>query len=259
MKKVATALSAVPAWLCLASLSLAAAAAHAAPKLPQNLVLTAGARVGVVNLLDPEVTHYHASRQLQDSYLKTYPVNWPVSAMLMAAVSERLAQLGLAAVAVSAPEDLSRARENCFLNATLAKGLPKECVPLYTQLGAAERLAAIVILGPGLNDSAHADGTRHRELPEYLRGWCFASGEGGTGGAPVLLSLTELLLVGVTPRGAELDARQWGGNGQSWTGYQPPADLRAIPAEQLDQLRPLFGAMLRQQAGALLNYLQVSR
>ena len=113
-----------------------------AARSPPALVLPAGARVGVVNLLDPEVTHFHASRQIENSFLKTYTVNWSVSAMLLAAVKDRLGQLGLTAVPVAAGDALRRARESCFLDAALAKGLPKECGQLYAQLAAAQNLQA---------------------------------------------------------------------------------------------------------------------
>jgi hypothetical protein len=224
-----------------------------------TLQLPAAARVGVVNLLDAEVTHFHASRRLPESFLKTYPVKWGVNAMLLVAVSGGVTQLGLAVVPLAAGAELSRARESCFLNAELAKGLPKECAGLFARRAAAEHLDAIIVLAPGRNDSAHAAGTRRRELPEYLRGWCFVSGEGGADSAPVLLGFTELLLIAAGPAGVQIFDREWGGEAHSWTGYQPPADLTAIPPEQLDQLQPLFGAMLQQQAGALLGHLQVVR
>jgi len=245
------------ALLALAALLGAAAAYAAHPS--ETLTLPAGTRVGVVNLLDAEVTHFHSARQMQDSFLKTYTMGWPVAALLMASVTDRLKSLGLTALAVEPGEALSRAREDCFLNASLGKGLPKECARLYAQLAATQQLGALIVLGPGRNDSAHAGSTRHRELPEYLRGWCFVSGPGGAGDAPTLLSLTEMLLIGVTPAGAELAARRWGGNGHSWQGYPAPADLKAIPEAQLEQLRPLYTMMLREQADALLTHLQVAR
>jgi hypothetical protein len=228
-----------------------------AARPPATLALPAAARVGVVNLLDAEVTHFHASRQIENSYLKTYTVSWSVSAMLLAAVKDRLAQLGLTMVPVAAGDALRRERENCFLDAALAKGLPKECGPLYAQLAASQGLSAIIVLGPGRNDSAHAGGTRHKELPEYLRGWCFVTG--GSEGAPVLLNMTELLLVAVSASKAELMSRAWGGNGKSWTGFQPPPDLKAFPDQQLNQLQPLYGAMLKQQADTALASLQRAR
>jgi hypothetical protein len=140
-----------------------------------------------------------------------------------------------------------------------AKGLPKPCGPLYAQLAAAERLDAIIVLGPGRNDSAHAGNTRHKELPEYLRGWCFVTGEGAADALPTLLNLSELLLVQINGSSARLAGRQWGGNGQSWNGYQAPADLKAFSDPQLDQLQPLFGAMLKQQADSLLAPLPLTR
>jgi hypothetical protein len=246
------------AALATAALTAAPGVAFAA-RPPAPLPLPSGARVGVVSLLDPQVTHFHASRKLEDSFLKTYTVNWSASAMLLGALKDGMAQHGLTAVPVEPSDELRRSRETCFLDAALAKGLPKPCVPLYAQLAAAGRLDAIIVLGPGRNDSAHAGGTRHKELPEYLRGWCFVTGEGAADALPTLLNLTELLLVQVSGRDAWLAGRQWGGNGQSWIGYRPPPDLKAFSDAQLDQLQPLFSAMLKQQADRLLAPLPLTR
>ena len=243
-----------------AALSLLGGTAVAAPK-PTDLQLVAGAHVAVVNLLDAEVTHFHASRHLENSFLKTYTVDWPVHGMLMEALRERLTQMGLVPVAAAATEALRRAREACFLNAALAKGLPKACGALFEQLAAAEHADAIIVMGPGLNDSAH--GRRRRELPEYLRGWCFVSEprseEDSADKAPVLLNLTELLLIDLSAPGAQIHAREWGGDQlQTWGGFKPPPDLKDIPAQQLGQLQPLFALMLKQQASGLLGHLQVT-
>jgi hypothetical protein len=245
-----------------AALSLLGGTAVAAPK-PTDLQLAAGAHVAVVNLLDAEVTHFHASRRLENSFLKTYTVDWPLNGMLMEALRERLTQMGLVPVAAAATEALRRAREACFLNAALAKGLPKACAPLFAQLAAAEHVDAIIVMGPGLNDSAHTGGARRRELPEYLRGWCFVSEarseEGAADKLPALLNLTELLLIGLSAPGAQINAREWGGDQlQTWGGFKPPPDLKDIPAQQLGQLQPLFAAMLKQQASGLLGHLQVT-
>jgi hypothetical protein len=248
----------LPAALAAAALCAAAGAGFAANP-PPGLQLPAGARVGVVSLLDPQITHFHASRKLEDSFLKTYTVNWSVSAMLLGAVRDAVTQRGLTALAVGPSDELRRSRETCFLDANFAKGLPKPCGPLYAQLAASQRLDAIIVLGPGRNDAAHAGNTRHKDLPEYLRGWCFVTGAGTADALPTLLNLTELLLVQVSGGNAQLVGRQWGGGGQSWTGYQPPPDLKAFSDPQLDQLQPLFSAMLKQQADALFAGLPVKR
>lgn len=223
------------------------------------LQLPAGARVGVINLVDAEVTHFHAAPHLENSYLKTYPVGWAVGTMLLTSVSGPLTQRGLTAVPLAASDALARARERCFLNATLQKGLPKECAPLYAQLAAAARVDALIVLGPGRNDAAHSGSLRRRELPEYLRGWCVVTGEGGQATPPQLLDLTELLLVAVDSGGARLADREWDPSAQPWSGYRTPPDLKAIPAAQLDQLQPLYAAMLQHQAEGLLRHLEVNR
>jgi hypothetical protein len=248
-------------WLAalgIAALTVAADAGLAA-KAPALVPLPAGARIGVVNLLDAQVTHFHSSRKLEDSFLKAYTVDWSVSSMLLAALKDGATQRALTVQAVAPSDELRRARETCFLDAALAKGLPKPCGPLYAQLAAGAHVDAIIVLGPGRNDSTHAGGTRHKELPEYLRGWCFVTGEGTADQLPTLLNLTELLLVQMSNGEARLAGRQWGGDGQSWIGYQPPADLKAFSDAQLEQLQPLFSAMLKQQADRLLATPPVSR
>jgi hypothetical protein len=230
-----------------------------AQRAADSLHLPNASRVGVINLVDAEVTHFHAAVHLEDSYLKTYTLSWQVGPLLVATVSGPLIQQGLVVVPLAPSDELARARERCFLNAALARGLPKECVPLYAHLAGAQRLSAIIVLGPGRNDAAHAGGARHKELPDYLRGFSFVTGEGGADAAPLLLDLTELLLIRADPESAELIDREWGGNGGAWTGYRSPPDLKAIPAAQLDQLQGLYAAMLKQQAEQLLAHLQVAR
>jgi hypothetical protein len=230
----------------------------AAAQKPVILELSAGARVGVVSLLDPEVTHFHASRQIENSFLKTYPLGWQVNGMLLAAVSERLTQLSLVAVALPPGDELTRAREQCFLDAGLAKGLPKPCERPFAQFAAAQHLAALIVLGPGHNDSTHAGGARHRELPEYLRGWCFVTDQGKPDEPPPLLNFTELLLLDTSPGAVRLADREWGGDAGSWSGYRAPPDLKAFPNALLDELQPQYRAILQHQSDGLFAHLRVT-
>ena len=59
-------------------------------------------------------------------------------------------------MALEASDALRDAREACFLNASLAKGLPKECRQPFAQFASANHVDALIVLGPGLNNSAHA-------------------------------------------------------------------------------------------------------
>ena len=238
-----------------------AANGPAAARDATEMTLAKGARVGVVNLLDPEVTQFHSAKSLKDSFLKTRTVNWPVAVMLGQALKDRLAEMGLVLVPVGGTNLLERSREDCFLNSAPGKGLPKECGPPFAELAAAEHLDAIIALGPGLNNSAHAAGGRRKDLPDYLRGWGFVTGaDASPSGKPTLFNMTELLLFSVSPSGAVLRGREWGGNYTlEWADFMPPPDIKDLPQQQVDQLQPLFGSLLSRQSSRLLDQLEVLR
>jgi myo-inositol catabolism protein IolC len=44
---------------------------------------------------------------------------------------------------------------------------------------------------------------------------------------------------------------------QPWIGFTAPADPKALPEQQLEQLQPLYAAMIKQQANALLGHLVI--
>ncbi|MBV8783818.1 MAG: hypothetical protein JOZ67_06515 [Gammaproteobacteria bacterium] len=225
-------------------------------RAPEGVVLPAQARVGIVNLLDAEVTHFHAARQVQDSFLKTVPVRWAVDVMLAQAAGPALEQQRLSAVPVANAPALRRLREECLVNANPDKGLSKACAAGFAAAAAAEHVDALLILGPAGNDGSH--GPRRKELPDYMRGWCAVTGL-ATAPASALLNLTELLVVVATPKGAVLAAHEWGGAAAgAWAGFAPGADLRALTAGELDPLQPLFGDLLKQQTGAALARVAVA-
>jgi hypothetical protein len=219
-----------------------------------------GTQIGVVNLLNAEVMHYHAAKDSKDSFLKIQQVNWPVDDMLVAALKDQLEQLGLTLTALTATETLAHARESCFVNAALAGGLPKNCsAPLVEQAGSAG-VSYLIVMAPGLNNADHAGSNNSAAVTEAMRGWGFLTRErAGAKDKPTLFNEIELLLIGISPDGATLRARQWGGIYTSqWQSYTLPADPKELPAAQLDELQPLFAAMLSRQAKDLLGQVQVT-
>ncbi|MGH8208919.1 MAG: hypothetical protein ACRETD_04390 [Steroidobacteraceae bacterium] len=242
-------------WLaCLLLLSAPLAARDVTP-----LVLARGDRVGVISLLDAEITHFHSAKSIKDGFLKTQTVDWSIDAMLTDALKDRAAQMGLILVPLAVTDELDRSRESCFLNGNFSKKLPKGCVLPFEHLGNAERVQAVIVLGPGLNDSTHGGSSRRKELPEYLRGWGFATGEAASpDGKPALFSMTELLLVAPSPGGPVLHAREWGGNDSvEWSNFIAPQDLKQIPPQDFSQLQPLFASLLSGQSARLLDQVQV--
>jgi hypothetical protein len=241
------------ALLCLVSAPLTA-------KDFTPLALARGARIGVISVLAPEVTHFHAAKSIKDTALHTMPVDWPVNNMLLAALKDRAAQMGLVLVPLAMTDELDRSRESCFLNGNFNKStLPKECVAPFEGLGTAEQVAAVIVLAPGLNNSVHAGSTRRKELPEYVRGWGVTTGEGASAdGKPAVFSMTELLLVAPSSEGPLIRAREWGGNYMlSWTDYVAPANPKELPPQSETQLQPLFAAILSRQAARLLDQIEM--
>jgi len=227
-------------------------------KDPTQLMLHKGARVGIVNIMDAEVTHFHASKNLSESFFKTHLLNWNVDSMLADAVSQRLTQLELVAVPLGASDALLHDRDQNFVNNSVAKGLSKEVARQFAQLAAPERLDALIVLVPALNNSSQAaGGTYRKDLPDYLRGWGYVTGDPKT--APPLFNMTQVLLVGITPEGAKLEAREWGGEYiDQWADYAAPPDPKHPPLDLLDKLQPLFARILARQAGHVTTWITVT-
>ncbi len=235
-------------------LALSGAVAPVGAKDPTPLVLQKGARVGVVNMMDGEVTHFHASKQLPQSFLKTLQVAWQIDSMLSDAVSARLTQLGLVPVVIGPSDVLMRGRDEVFVNNSVAKGLPREVGRQFAELAQSAHVDALIVLAPGLNNASQAGSGLRRGLPEYLRGWGFVTSD--TNEKPSLFNMTQLLLIGLGPEGATLRAREWGGlYAEEWADYAPPADLKQFPPELLDHLQPLFARILSRQSSRLLDWI----
>lgn len=226
-------------------------------KDPTPLPLQKGARVGIVNMMDAEVSHFHTSKVLAESFFKTHVVNWQVDSMLSDSVAQRLTQLALVPVTLGASDALMRSRDDTFVNNSVAKGLPREASKEFAQLAAAEHLDALIVLVPGLNNSSQAGGALRRGLPDYLRGWGFITSD--TNEAPSLFNMSQALLIGITPDGAALRAREWGGAyTDEWHDYVAAPNPKQIPPEQLDKLQPLFGRILARQTNRLMDWITVT-
>ena len=246
------------AFVLAASLAITAVtglARQSAPKLIEK-----GTQLGVVNLVSAEVMHYHAAKSSNDSFLKIQRVNWPVDDMLANALKDPLEQLGLTLKPLAATEALVHARESCFVDAPLSKGLPKNCAAPLLEQASSGGVSYLIVMAPGLNNEAHAGSSRITDVSAMMRGWGFLTRErAGPRDKPTLCNEIELLLISVDRDGVSLLARQWGGSYTSqWQTYTVPPDQHQIPAEQLDELQPLYAALLVQQAQALVQQIHIA-
>jgi len=234
--------------VALTSLVLTSAGAVAKDKTPPSL--PKGTQIAVVNLLDAEIMHYHAARQTLNSYVKIQAVNWNVDEMLMTALQAQPATSDLTLTPVAPSDTLLRARESCFVNAPLAKGLPKNCSAGLVELASSANVNYLIVMAPGLNNADHSDGGPRLDTSSMLRGWGFVTHEfSGAKDKPNLFCEVEMMLIAVTPEGAALRVREWGGSyNYQWQTYTVPPDPKVFPPEQLEQLQPLFATILGRQA-----------
>jgi hypothetical protein len=219
---------------------------------PTPLPLQEGERVGIVNLMDSEVTHLHNAKVLVQGFLKTLPVDWPLDAMLDDAVIEPLTHLGLIPVTLEPGDALIRNLDDFFGSNSVAKGLPRQVAGEFAALAASEHVDALIVLAPGPNNSSQ--GAVRKGLPDDVRGWGFVTDDGTE--KPFIFNITQLLLISVTPDGATLRAREWGGNyADEWVDYRPPPDLKHLPPDELEKLQPLFARILGRQAARLTRWI----
>lgn len=242
----------------LVSLVLMTNAAWAKDKVPP---VPRNTPVGVVTLVDAEVMHYHAAKDSKDSFVKVQAVDWPVQEMLNTALKDPLEQKGLIPVSVEPTDALIHARESCFVNAPLATGnLPRTCAPVLQELAGTTGVNYLIIMAPGLSNPAHEGKTRSGAVSESMRGWGFLTrAAAGAKDQPALYNEIELLFVSVNSEGVALRARQWGGvYSLKWLNYTLAADIKQLPAEQLNQLQPHFATLLARQSKDLLDQVAVA-
>ena len=219
-----------------------------------------GTQIGIVSLLSGEVMHYHAASEYTGSFLKIQPVSWPVDDMLASALKEPLEQLGLRPTLLPPTPALVHSRESCFVNAKLMAGLPRNCAAQLLEQASSGGVSYLILVAPGLNNADHAGSSQIQNVTSMMRGWGFLTRErAGPKDKPTLFNEIELLLISVDRDGVSLQARQWGGiyNSQ-WQTYTLPADLHQIPAEQLDELQPLYAALLSRQAKAMVEQIHIA-
>lgn len=248
MKKSMTAAVAVALCICGAAL-----AKDHSPAIPK------GTQVGLVNLLDPEIMHYHVAADSQQSFIKAVGINWPVTEMLSAAVQQPMEQLGLVPTTVSAGEKLLRARERCFVESAPVKDFGGPCASALEETTAAAGVTYAIVLAPGLNNYDHAGHTRNDSVPESMRGWGLRSRDNGAKDKPTAMNEVELVLLEVHSGTVTVRARQWGGvYSARLDNFTLPPDPRAVTDEDLQKLRPTYMAMLARQAQFLLAQVTVT-
>jgi hypothetical protein len=239
--------------LCLSMALVAAVQAQDSNKLS----LAPGARIGVIDLMNTDVTHYHAARAAMNSFMRTYKVEWSLATQLEQPLAERIRAAGYLPVPIEASDLLRRNRQDWLVTTTRAQRLAKGCAEELARIAAEQQVAALVIVAQGTNASPElVQGNRLRQIPAYIQGWGFSTVEDAAGDVakPMIFNLLQLVLVEITPEGARLRHREWGGRYlYEWSTFVAPPDMRVLPDEEVQKLQPLLVDVFSRQVNRLFE------
>jgi hypothetical protein len=226
---------------CLASLC---GIAHGAdvPAIP------AGARIGIIDIVTNDVTHYHVGRSDVTNFLRTYRPNWSPADLVHESLVTSLMGAGFQPVAVEASDELFKERDSWFIQKPRANKLARGCLKELGRIMAEQNLAALIVAAPGANTEPGFDARNIlRRLPRATQGFGFSTNDEPGGIAkPGVFDFTQLVLVAPTADGPQLVVRDWGGNLLfDWPGFDPGANLKALSDTQLAPLRPVIAEALK--------------
>jgi hypothetical protein len=243
---------------CLAAVGLVLVSGNAGA---DDLSLPAGSRIGIIVVMSTDVTHYHVGKDRQGSFMRTYRVSWPASEIIDNPLANEIRNAGFEPVLLDAPDELRRQTRSWFITTSQAARLPNAAMDEVERIITAENLKALIIVAPGPNANPESvAGNRLRRLPVYVQGWGFSTSDEPDGIAkPVVFNLVQMLLFGQDGNNVEFAFREWGGGYvYEWANFDPGADLKTLPPEEIDKFRPVISDVLQRQVGRLMPHIKVA-
>jgi hypothetical protein len=248
--------------LIVCAVVIAACSAPAAALAADQLVMPSGSRVGIIVMMHADLTHYHVGKSRLGSFMRTYRISWPLSRVIDEPIAVALKQMGFEPVFLDATEQLRRQKQAWIAANPLANKLPRGADEELQLILDASDLQGIVLVAPGPNTNPDAtEGDRMRRLPAYVQGWGFSTSDEPDGIAqPVVFNLTQMLIVGRSADSPELIFRDWGGIAvYEWPGFQPGADLKALPADVTAKFRPVIETIMENQIARLTPRIRLAQ
>jgi hypothetical protein len=226
-----------------------------------DLAVPGGSRVGVIVVMPTDVTHYHVGKTPQGSFMRTYRVQWTASELIDDPLAAELKKAGLEPVFLDPPDLLRRQTRPWFITTSQAARLPNAAMEEIERIITAENLKALIVVTPGPNSNPESvAGNRLRRLPVYVQGWGFSTSDEPNGvEKPVVFNLVQMLLFGPNGNNIELAFREWGGGFvYEWANFNPGADLKTLPPEEIDKFRPVISDVLQRQIGRLMPHIKAA-
>jgi hypothetical protein len=215
-----------------------------APAIP------AGARIGIIDIVTNDVTHFHVGRAEVNSFMRTYRGDWVAEDLIDYPLTASLKGAGFEPLLVETSDVLRKERQSWFIQKPQAKKLSGACLKELGRIMTELKLGALIVVAPGANsEPEYVEGDRWSALPRTLQGFGFSTSDQPNGiTKPAVFDFTQMVVVANTDDGARLVVRDWGGNLlHDWPGFAPGADLKALSGAQLAPLRPVLAEAMKQR------------
>ena len=234
-------------------MSGAAWAADDPPPIP------AGARIGIIDMMSTDVTHFHVGKAPVNSFMRTYRGPWSLSEVIDEPLIYTLTNAGFEPVAVQPSDLLRRQRQQWIISTSESNKLPRACNEELDHIMTDQSLVALIIVAAGPNTNPESvDGNRLKKLPNYVQGWGFSTSDEPEGTTkPVVFNLTQMLLVHKTLDNTRLQYREWGGGYvYEWSNFAPGADLKTLPDTEIAKFRPVIADVMKRQIARLMPHIK---
>ncbi len=228
-------------------------AADPAPPIP------AGARIGIIDMMSTDVTHFHVGKQPVNSFMRTYRGSWSLADVIDEPLIWTLTNAGFEPVAVQPSDTLRHQRQAWIVSTNESNKLPRACNDELERIMSAENLVALIIVAAGPNTNPESiEGNRLKKLPAYVQGWGFSTSDDPEGTTkPVVFNLTQMLLVQRTPDYTRLGYREWGGGYvYEWSNFSPGTDLKTLPDAEIAKFRPVIADVMKRQIARLMPHIK---
>jgi hypothetical protein len=243
--------------MLLAAIAMAAGSRATAAELA--LAIPKGGRIGIIDMMTPDVTHFHVGATAVKSFLRTYRASWSVADVIDEPLIWSLTNIGLEPVSLQASELLRRQKQAWLMANPTGTKLARGCMEELQRVIMEENLSALIIVAPGPNSNPESvEGNRLKKLPEYIQGWGFSTSDEPDGlSKPVVFNLTQMIVIGKTTDGIRLEHREWGGNYvYEWANFAPPDDIKTIPEAEVAKLKPVITDVMKRQIARITPQLQ---
>lgn len=212
--------------------------------------IPAGGRVGIIDMMNNDIVHFHIGRAETNSFMRTYRGNWVPADLIDDPLIAALNTAGFQPVAVAPSEALRQDRQSWIIDKPRQEKLPRGCMKELGRIMTEQNIAGLIIIAPGANsDPEYVDGDRFSKLPHTLQGFGFSTSDVPIGSMKTgVFDFTQFVVVANTSDGPEFLMRDWGGNRvYDWASFDPGANPKSLPAEQIAQLRPLFADAMKKR------------